>query len=58
MPSAEEISACLKDTKLSTIVFFMDDTFDNLDYDLTTTVQEATGVLAAHINLQVKLGEA
>lgn len=52
LPSAEEITAVLKDTKLNTILFFVDDTFDNLDYDPTTTVQEASGVLAASIRLE------
>lgn len=34
----------------------MDETFDNLDYDPTTTVQEATGAMAQKIKLEVKAG--
>ena len=41
------------DRKLNTIVFFLDETFEELAFDVTTTVLEAVEQLAAIIKLQV-----
>ena len=35
------MSHLLKDQKMTAVVFFLDETFDELMYDLTTTVAEA-----------------
>ena len=42
MPSTEEIDALLVDRKLNTIVFFLDETFEELAYDCTTSVLEVS----------------
>ena len=42
----------LADRKLTTIVFFLDETFEELSYDMCTTAQEATEQLAATIKLE------
>ena len=52
LPSFEEIDAALKDQSLQTIVFFLDETFEELKYDITTTVLEAVEQLASIIKLQ------
>jgi len=52
VPTPEELQALLAGQKLTTIVFFMDDTFEELPYDCTTTVLEAVEVLAQVIKLQ------
>jgi len=52
MPSTEEIEALLAGRKLTTIVFFLDETFEELEYDITTTVLEAVEQLAGVIKLE------
>lgn len=52
LPSFEEIDAALKSQNLQTIVFFLDETFEELKYDITTTVLEAVEQLASIIKLQ------
>ena len=52
MPSTEEIEALLASRKLTTIVFFLDETFEELEYDITTTVLEAVEQLAGVIKLE------
>ena len=52
LPSFEEIDAALKGQTLQTIVFFLDETFEDLKYDITTTVLEAVEQLASIIKLQ------
>ena len=42
------------DRKLNTIVSFLDETFEELAYDITTTVLEAVELIAGIIKLQVK----
>ena len=54
LPSTEEIEALFNDRRLNTIVFFLDETFEELSYDLTTTVLEAVEQLAGLIKLQVR----
>ena len=51
-PMAEEIEALRSDRRLSTIVFFLDETFEELPYDCMTTVGEAVESLASIIRLQ------
>ena len=38
--------------KMSTVGYFLDETFEELYYDITTTVGEAVEQLAGHIKLQ------
>lgn len=52
VPSAEEVDALRSGRKLTTIVFFLDETFEELVYDITTTVLEAVETLAGIIKLQ------
>lgn len=52
LPSMEEIDALLSGRRLNTIVFFLDETFEELSYDVTTTVLEAVEQLAGIIKLQ------
>eukprot|EP00227_Mantoniella_beaufortii_P007831 CAMPEP_0197574836 /NCGR_PEP_ID=MMETSP1326-20131121/433_1 /TAXON_ID=1155430 /ORGANISM="Genus nov. species nov., Strain RCC2288" /LENGTH=492 /DNA_ID=CAMNT_0043137487 /DNA_START=1 /DNA_END=1476 /DNA_ORIENTATION=- len=51
-PMAEEIEALRSERRLSTIVFFLDETFEELPYDCMTTVGEAVESLASIIRLQ------
>lgn len=51
LPSFEEIDAALRGQSLQTIVFFLDETFEDLHYDITTTVLEAVEQLAGIIKL-------
>lgn len=53
LPSTEELDAVFADRKLNTIVFFLDETFEELAFDVTTTVLEAVEQLAGIIKLQV-----
>ncbi|KAI0496463.1 hypothetical protein KFK09_022780 [Dendrobium nobile] len=41
IPAREEIEALLIGKKLTTIVFFLDETFEEITYDMTTTVGDA-----------------
>eukprot|EP00899_Mesostigma_viride_P014526 jgi/Mesvir1/23074/Mv10000-RA.2 len=52
VPSAEEIEALKAGRMLTTIAFFLDDTFEELTYDMTTTAHEAVESLANIIKLQ------
>ncbi|KAL4197980.1 hypothetical protein AMTRI_Chr03g137920 [Amborella trichopoda] len=51
IPGREEIEALLTGRKLTTIVFFLDETFEEISYDMTTTVAEAIEELAGIIKL-------
>ncbi|MCO5547391.1 hypothetical protein L7F22_000840 [Adiantum nelumboides] len=51
IPAQEEIEALLAGRKLTTIVFFLDETFEEIPYDMTTTVAEAVEALASLIKL-------
>ena len=52
LPSSEELNAALLGRTLTAIVFFLDQTFEELEYDVTTTVAEAAESIAAIIKLQ------
>eukprot|EP00210_Caulerpa_lentillifera_P006575 g6280.t1 len=52
LPSAEEIGCLATGQKLTCIVFFLDETFEELTYEMTTTVSEAMKQLAEIIRLQ------
>lgn len=52
LPSAEEVDALLAERKLNCVVFFLDETFEELEYDITTTVVEAVEHLAGLIKLR------
>lgn len=52
LPSYDEIDAVLQGKSLDTIVFFLDEVFEELTYDITTTVLEAVEQLAKIIKLQ------
>nr|AFK13155.1 zwichel [Gossypium arboreum] len=51
IPGREEIEAILTNRKLTTIVFFLDETFEEITYDMTTTVSDAVEELANIIKL-------
>ncbi|MQL94013.1 hypothetical protein Taro_026663, partial [Colocasia esculenta] len=53
IPGREEIEALLTGRKLTTIVFFLDETFEEITYDMTTTVADAVEELAGIIKLSV-----
>lgn len=44
IPGREEIEALLTGRKLTTIVFFLDETFEEITYDMATTVSDAVEV--------------
>ena len=46
IPGREEIEALLTGRKLTTIVFFLDETFEEITYDMSTTVADAVEVLS------------
>uniref|UniRef100_M4ESM1 Kinesin motor domain-containing protein n=1 Tax=Brassica campestris TaxID=3711 RepID=M4ESM1_BRACM len=50
-PAREEIEALLTRRKLTTIVFFLDETFEEISYDMATTVSDAVEELAGTIKL-------
>lgn len=52
LPELSELDTLLKDTKQTVVVFFLDETFEELSYDSSTTVAEATEALASQIKLQ------
>ncbi|KAK9164816.1 hypothetical protein Scep_000007 [Stephania cephalantha] len=52
-PGREEIEALLNGNKLTTIVFFLDETFEEIAYDMSTTVADAVEELAGIIKLSV-----
>ncbi|ESW28346.1 hypothetical protein PHAVU_003G279200 [Phaseolus vulgaris] len=51
IPGREEIEALLTGRKLTTIVFFLDETFEEIAYDMSTTVSDAVQELAGLIKL-------
>ncbi|KAJ7953273.1 Kinesin-like calmodulin-binding protein like [Quillaja saponaria] len=51
IPGREEIEALLTGRKLTTIVFFLDETFEEIMYNMSTTVADAVQELAGIINL-------
>ncbi|KAH9307930.1 hypothetical protein KI387_035841, partial [Taxus chinensis] len=51
IPSEEEIEAVLVGRKLKTVVFFLDGTYEDITYDITTNVGEAVQELAGIIKL-------
>ncbi|CAK9139640.1 unnamed protein product [Ilex paraguariensis] len=51
IPGREEIAALLTGRKLTTIVFFLDETFEEITYDMSTTVVDAVEELAGIIKL-------
>ncbi|AQK47024.1 Kinesin-like calmodulin-binding protein [Zea mays] len=53
IPAREEIEALLTSRKLTTIVFFLDETFEEITYDMATTVADAVEELASIIKLSV-----
>ncbi|KAL0643368.1 hypothetical protein Bca4012_041658 [Brassica carinata] len=50
-PGREEIEALLTGRKLTTIVFFLDETFEEISFDMATTVSDAVEELAGTIKL-------
>ena len=52
LPATEEIQCLLSGKALTCIVYFLDETFEAINCDLTTTVQEAMKQLADIIKLQ------
>ncbi|XP_059645600.1 kinesin-like protein KIN-14E [Cornus florida] len=51
IPGREEIEALLTGKRLTTIVFFLDETFEEITYDMATTVADAVEELAGIIKL-------
>ncbi|XP_058069512.1 kinesin-like protein KIN-14I isoform X2 [Magnolia sinica] len=51
IPAHEEIEALLTGRKLTTIVFFLDETFEEITYNMATTVADAVKELAGIIKL-------
>ncbi|XP_043714190.1 kinesin-like protein KIN-14I isoform X1 [Telopea speciosissima] len=51
IPGHEEIKALLTSRKLTTIVFFLDETFEEITYDIATTVADSVEELAGIIRL-------
>ncbi|XP_004509479.1 kinesin-like protein KIN-14E isoform X1 [Cicer arietinum] len=51
IPGREEIEALLTGRKLTNIVFFLDETFEEITYDMSTTVADAVEELAGLIKL-------
>ncbi|KAF7130507.1 hypothetical protein RHSIM_Rhsim10G0188900 [Rhododendron simsii] len=51
IPGREEIEALLTGKKLTTIVFFLDETFEEITYGMATTVADAVEELAGIIKL-------
>ncbi|KAH7296226.1 hypothetical protein KP509_26G014500 [Ceratopteris richardii] len=53
IPSQEEVEALLSGRKLTTVAFFLDETFEEISYDISTTVAEAVEELARIIKLPI-----
>ncbi|XP_010928759.1 kinesin-like protein KIN-14I isoform X2 [Elaeis guineensis] len=53
IPAREEIEALLTGKRLTTIVFFLDETFEEITYDMATTVADSVEELAGIIKLSV-----
>ncbi|CAH9098359.1 unnamed protein product [Cuscuta epithymum] len=56
IPGREEIEALLTGKKLTTVVFFLDETFEEITYDMATTVADAVEELAGIIKLTTVSG--
>ncbi|KAI3437601.1 hypothetical protein D9Q98_000054 [Chlorella vulgaris] len=52
LPDMQEIDALFKGTKQNAVVYFLDETFEELQYDASTTVMEAVEQLAGQIKLE------
>lgn len=52
LPEMSEMDGMLKGSRQTAIVFFLDETFEELSYDSCTTVAEAVEALAGQIKLQ------
>ncbi len=50
-PTAEEIEAQLSGRELTAVVFFLDETFEEVSYTMVTTVADAVAQLAGLIRL-------
>ncbi len=48
MPQVDEIEALLAGRRLTCIVYFLDETFEELQYDITSTVLEAVEQARTH----------
>jgi hypothetical protein len=55
IPGREEIEAQLTGRKLTTIVFFLDETFEEITYDMSTTVADAIEVLETLLFFYLRL---
>jgi len=55
IPGHEEIEALLTRRKLTTIVFFLDETFEEITYDMSTTVVDVVQVLESLIYFSLHL---
>ncbi|KAF7829094.1 kinesin-like protein KIN-14E [Senna tora] len=56
VPGREEIEALLTGRKLTTIVFFLDETFEEITYDMSTTVADAVEVIGGWVSLEEYIG--
>ena len=54
-PCREEIEALLTRRKLTTIVFFLDETFEEISYDMPTTVSDAVEVSSSFLSVFLAL---
>jgi hypothetical protein len=52
LPDMQEIDALFKGHKQNCVVYFLDETFEELQYDASTTVMEAVEQLASQIKLE------
>eukprot|EP00889_Picochlorum_renovo_P002100 jgi/Picre1/29130/NNA_004523.t1 len=52
LPELQELDALVKGQKQTCIVFFLDETFEELSFDSSTSVLEATESIASQIKLQ------
>ncbi|KAL4428851.1 hypothetical protein ABPG77_005289 [Micractinium sp. CCAP 211/92] len=52
LPDMQEIDALFKGVKQNCVVYFLDETFEELTYDASTTVMEAVEALAGQIKLE------
>jgi hypothetical protein len=52
LPELSELDSMLKGTKQTAIAFFLDETFEELTYDASTTVAEAVEAVAEQVKLQ------
>ncbi|KAL6769150.1 hypothetical protein ACKKBF_B17660 [Auxenochlorella protothecoides x Auxenochlorella symbiontica] len=52
LPEMAEIDALLKGVRGATVVYFLDETFEEVAYDMSTTVAEAVEAIASQIKLE------